>query len=361
MDTGEGKSIKSIEKAAAVIDLLADSAAPLPLSHIASELKMAKSTLHGIISTLVDVGYVAQDAETGRYFLSLRLFEIGSTVSRKWNERNFAYPFMQKLAESTGNTVHLAMLDDGEVLYIGKYESSGSAPLATDIGIKLPAHCTAIGKVLLSCLSPYELKKFVRRRGLERYTNSTITDIEILQSELDKIRAQGFASDEQEYMVGLRCVAVPIYNSKGEVTTALSVAGPVQKLQGREFEKRKQLLFQISSEISGLLGYRGESEKTCSPDMRFAVIAHHQGKEYRMKCSASESVYKAVSRSGYDWAWSGCAGGGCGICKVEITAGAVTYRRMSCEHVADIEKAQGIALACCIIPASDLELVICGA
>jgi ferredoxin len=217
-----------------------------------------------------------------------------------------------------------------------------------------------VGKVLLSGLSPYELKKFVRKRGLEWFTEFTITDIDKLQNELDKIRIQGYASDEQEYVKGLRCVAVPIYNSKSEVTSALSIAGPLSEMKGREFEKRKQLLIQVSGEISGLLGHKGLSKKTITPDICFTMIVCHQGKEYRIKCRASENVYRAISRSGHEWAWSGCGGGGCGICKVQITAGSVVYRRMSCAHVTEAEKEQGIALACCIMPASDLELVICG-
>ena len=364
VDNKEEKKIKSICKAVDIIDLLAYSATPLSLSKITNELGIAKSTIHGIISTLVDVGYIAQEAETGRYFLGYKLFEIGSTVSRKWNERKIAYPYMQQLAEFTGNTIHLAFLDDGEVLYIGKQDSTGAIALASDIGLKLPAHCTGVGKVLLSGLTQYELKKLVRKRGLEKYTKYTITDIETLQREIDKVREQGFAADEQEYTEGLRCVAAPIYNNKGEITSALSIAGPLAQMLGSAYEIGKRRLIMATYEISKQMGYKGELKYDMSNAVKFEdhfeILARRNGEEYSINCRPAENVYKAISRSGHDWAWSGCGGGGCGICKVRITAGSVTYKRMSCEHVTEAEKKEGYALACCIVPTSDIEVEICG-
>jgi len=370
MDSSEAykevKRINSIVKTSAIIDLLAYSTEPLSLSAISGELGMIKTTVHGYLSTLVDVGYVAQEAETGRYFLGYKLFEIGSTVSRKWNERKIAYPYMQQLAELTGNTIHLAVLDDGEVLYIGKNDSSGAIPLASDIGLKLPAHCTGVGKILLSSLPLSELRRYIRRRGLEKYTKYTITDPDKLQSELERIREQGYAIDEQEYVESLKCVAVPIYNSKGEITSALSIAGSALKIRGKALEMRKQRLLYASHEISKLLGYQGEikyddSIIVSSPDMKFNILVRHQGKEFHVDCRPSENVFRAISRSGYDWAWSGgCGGGGCGICKVRITAGTVAARRMSCAHVSEAEKEQGFALACCIVPVGDIELELSG-
>ena len=255
---GKSKNVKSIVKAAAIIDLLSAADTPLALAEIAAELGIVKSTLHGLISTLLDVGYVDQDAATGHYLLGFRLFEIGSTVSRKWNERKLSYPYMQELAEKTGETIHLAVLDDGEVLYINKQESSGSIRIVTDTGIKLPAHCTGVGKVLLSGLTPYEIKKITRKRSMTRYTDTTITSLDKLMDELEKIRTQGYATDEQEFMEGLRCIAAPIYNHKGEITCALSIAGPSSRMRGEEYEMKKQHLLKAAQEISKQMGYHGK-------------------------------------------------------------------------------------------------------
>jgi DNA-binding IclR family transcriptional regulator len=257
MGSSEAKIIKSIVKAAAVVDLLAVSDSPLALSVIAKKLNMAKSTLHGILATLITVGYISQDGESGHYSLGLKLFEVGNTVSRKWNERRLAYPYMQDLVEKTGETVHLAILDDGEVLYINKLESSGSIRIVTESGIKLPAHCTGVGKALLSGLKPYELNEFAAKRGLDRYTDTTITDLETLKAELELIRSRGYATDDQEYIEGLRCVSVPIFNHKGRVTCALSVAGPVARMRDEAFEEVKRHLLTAAREVSRQMDYQG--------------------------------------------------------------------------------------------------------
>jgi DNA-binding IclR family transcriptional regulator len=260
MRSKDSKQVKSILKAAAIIDLLADSEEPLPLAAITKELGIAKSTLHGLISTLVDVGYVAQDVDTGRYLLGFRLFEIGSSVSRKWNERKIAYPYMQQLTEQTGETVHLAVLDDGEVLYINKQESSNSIRIVTDTGVKLPAYCTGVGKVLLAGLSSTAFKKYAKGRDFVQYTATTITDLDALKAELNKIRSQGYATDEQEYLEGLRCIAAPIFNHKGEVTSAISVAGPLLRMKGDTFEEKKWYVLDVANNISKQMGYQGSGE-----------------------------------------------------------------------------------------------------
>jgi DNA-binding IclR family transcriptional regulator len=260
MRSNDSKQVKSILKVAAIIDLLTGSEEPLSLGTIAKELGIAKSTLHGLISTLVDVGYVAQDGETGRYLLGFRLFEIGSSVSRKWNERKIAYPYMQLLAEQTGETVHLAALDDGEVLYINKQESSNSIRIVTDTGVKLPAYCTGVGKVLLAGLNPVAFKKYAKGRDFVQYTANTITELDVLKAELNNIRSQGYAIDEQEYLEGLRCIAAPIFNHKGEVTSALSVAGPLLRMKGETFEEKKRHILDAARNVSKQMGYQGGGE-----------------------------------------------------------------------------------------------------
>lgn len=255
--SSETKNVKSIVKAAAIIEVLSASEDSLALSDIVKELNIAKSTLHGLISTLVDVGYITQDSDTGQYRLGIKLFEIGNTVPRRWDERTIAYPYMQKLAEQTGETIHLAVLDNFEVLYINKLESSKSIRIVTGLGVRMPAHCTGVGKVLLSGLNPYELNKFYRRRKLEKYTDTTVTDFEELKIQLEKIKAAGFAVDNQEYMEGLKCVAAPIYDHKGNITSTMSIAGPLSRMRDNDFEVKKNYLMAACKQISEKLGYEG--------------------------------------------------------------------------------------------------------
>jgi DNA-binding IclR family transcriptional regulator len=219
---------------------------------------MAKSTLHGILSTLVEIGYVSQNPDTDLYQLGLRFFEIGSSISNNWNERQIASPYMQKILEQTGETVHMAVLSDGEVLYINKQESSRSIQIVTSNGVKLPAHCTGLGKALLSGLSSEEVKYICDAKGMAKLTEQTITSYEALMTELATVQERGYSVDNQEFMEGLRCIAVPVFNHSGKVTAAISIAGPISRMRDDDFEFNKKCLMIASREISKKLGYTGK-------------------------------------------------------------------------------------------------------
>ena len=254
-----GGMIKVVVKAAAVIDLLAESDQPMSLTALSKHLGIARSTLHGILATLISVGYVCKEDESGDYRLGLHLFEIGNKISQKIDERKIAKPYMRALSEKTGETVHLAVLQDGEVLYINKQESNNSIRIITESGLKLPAHCTGVGKALLSGLSNEQIRHIAAKKGLAKYTETTITDIDILLQEIKKIQKQGYASDQQEFMVGLRCVAIPVRNMKGKVVCAISISGPVSRMSGDLFEMKKRYLIKTAYAISKELGFGGDA------------------------------------------------------------------------------------------------------
>lgn len=248
--------LKSITKAVNVINLLADADTPMSLTEMSNELGIAKSTLHAIVATLLEEEYLAQDSDTNKYELGFRLFEIGSQFSRKLNISRIAMPYMQNLAKKTNETIHLAVLSDNEVLYVNKEESSVSIRIVTETGLKLPVHCTGVGKALISGHTTDELEKVAQEKGLKKYTDSTITDLKKLQKEISKVKGQGFAVDEQEFMVGLRCIAIPIYNHSGKVVCALSISGPVARMMGDSFEDKKKRLMHAAAKISQEMGYR---------------------------------------------------------------------------------------------------------
>jgi DNA-binding IclR family transcriptional regulator len=251
----EKNLIKSIVKAAAVIDILVCAESPLALISIAKQIGIAKSTLHGILTTLVEVGYVAQDPDTGFYKPGMHLFELGNLISQKIDVLRISKPYMQEISQETGETVHLAVLEDGEVLYIGKQESNSSIRIVTEAGLKLPAHCTGVGKALLAGLDKVKIKSIVRSKGLAQYTDTTITTLEGLLSEIDNVKGNGYATDQQEFMVGLRCVAIPIFDHNGSVVCAISISGPISRMGGDIFEFKKKRLMKAAAEISAKLGY----------------------------------------------------------------------------------------------------------
>jgi len=253
----DGKNdIKSIVKASKIIDIIAFERKPLSLSELSSRLGMAKSTLHGLLSTLINIHYLEQEQDTGRYKLGIQLFELGSQITNTWSEKAIAKTYMEKLIEKSGETVHLAMLSNGEVLYVEKQEAYSSIRIATAPGAKLPVHCTGVGKVLLAYSSVQEIDQILKDYKFSAHTNFTITDRKTLMLELQQIIAQGYAYDNQEFVDGLRCVAAPIFNHTNRVIFSLSVSGPLYRMQDEQIEEYKQLLLDATYEISRKLGYR---------------------------------------------------------------------------------------------------------
>ncbi len=248
--------IQSVARALSIVDILAKARGELALNEIAVRLSLPKSTVHGLISTLKDFGYIEQSAFTGKYKLGVRFFEVGHIVAQGWEVRTVAAPYVNQLLEELGETVHLVVLDKQEVLYIDKRESSRSLRIASQVGMRLPAHCTGVGKVLMAHLSAEERRELIDKKGLPRFTRNTLTDVEALDDELTRVRIQGFAIDNEEIMDSLRCVAAPIRDQSGNVISAISLSGPVSRMKGERFEKAIRRVRETAEEISACLGYR---------------------------------------------------------------------------------------------------------
>jgi len=248
--------VQSVDRALALLDYLAQEDREISLTEIAKAMGWPKTTVHGLISTLRDRNYVDQSPITGRYKLGVRLFELGNIVARSWEVRSVARPAMQDLNARINEMVQLATESNGEVLYIEKIDSSHMMRIVSEIGARLPMHCTGLGKVLLAYKKPSEVDWIISKHGLRTMTSHTITNREALEKELAKVRRQGFAIDDREIMEGLRCVAAPIFNSDGEVRYAVSVSGMANSLLGERFEKIQQEIVRTAESISYLMGYR---------------------------------------------------------------------------------------------------------
>jgi len=252
--------IQSVARALTIVDILAEARGELALNEIAARLSLPKSTVHGLVSTLKDFGYIEQSTFSSKYRLGVRFFEVGHIVAQGWEVRTVAAPYINKLLEELAETVHLVVLDKLEVLYIDKRESGRSLRIASQVGMRLPAHCTGVGKVLMAHLSPEERCKLINEKGLPKYTENTLTDVKVLEDELKKIRMQGFAIDNEEIMESLRCVAAPIRDQTGNVISAISLAGPVPRMKGEQLERAIKRVRETAEEISACLGYRSKSQ-----------------------------------------------------------------------------------------------------
>jgi DNA-binding IclR family transcriptional regulator len=239
-----------------LLDLLAREKQEMPLTEIAKSVGWPKSTVHGLIVTLRDFGYVDQSPSSGCYKLGVRLFELGSLVARSWDIRALALPAMQSLNRRLGEMIQLAKEEDGQVLYLEKLDSIHMMRIVSEIGARLPMHCTGLGKVLLAYKKPAEVKWILAKHGMPRMTDRTITDRGALEREFMKIRRQGYGEDDREIMESLRCVAAPIYDKDGNVKYAISISGLVNSLKGEHLELARAELIHVANSISYARGYR---------------------------------------------------------------------------------------------------------
>jgi IclR family transcriptional regulator, KDG regulon repressor len=224
------------------------------ISALATRLGLAKSTVHRLATTLVEYDILEQNKETGKYRLGLALFELGTMVRRKMDTNSGAQVQIHALADETGETVQLAILDHLSVLYIRIRESRQAVRMSSGLGSRAPAHCTGVGKALIA-FQPPEIIQQIIDNGLKRYTHGTITDPEKLRAELVTVRQKGYAIDDEEIEVGLRCIAAPIRDHSGQVTAAISVAAPVQRMTKKNLQATIPSVIAAADAISRRLGY----------------------------------------------------------------------------------------------------------
>ncbi|RJX32458.1 MAG: IclR family transcriptional regulator [Desulfarculus sp.] len=221
--------IKVLQKAFRLLELFGDEALELTVPEINQRLHYNKTTTFRIIANLEEEGYLEKNPETGKYRLGMKLFFLGSLVKPYRYLRSAARPLLEQLNKQSDETVHLAVLHKGEALYLSKLESSHTVRVViSQEGHKLPAHCSGVGKVLLAHLPPEEAKGIVEERGLPAFTQHTITTWKNLEAELQRIRAQGYALDNEEIEIGLKCVAAPVF-FEGSVVAGLSVSVPRER------------------------------------------------------------------------------------------------------------------------------------
>jgi len=250
-------NIQLLERAILLLDLLlSESPSGLLPYELAQKSGLHKSTVHRLLSALRNHRLVQKDAKTGRYHLGLKLFELGVRAVPNVNLREYARPHLERLVFETGETAHLCVLVEHEILYLDKVESPKTIRIASSLGGRNPAFCSAVGKCLLAALPDAELDGLLRRHKLVAYTRHTITTPASLKAVLQQVRENGYAVDNEEREEGLRCIAAPIRDHTGDIIAAMSVAGPAFRLVSAQDMVIAKLVMSIAGELSATLGYR---------------------------------------------------------------------------------------------------------
>ena len=234
-------TVQSIERAAAVLRLLAGGAGPLPLGEIARSLDLAKGTTHGILRTLREVGFVEQDRGSGHYLLGTALLRLG-TGSLDVNElRSRSINWADPLAARSGETVRIGTVLDGQVLVVHHVFRPDDTFQTLDVGSLLPAHATALGKVLLA----YRAAGLAAPARLDRYTSRTLVTVPALAAELQHVREAGWSAEIEECTPGEAAVAAPIRAHGGLVVGAIGISGHVERVCDSRYRPRPLLVANV--------------------------------------------------------------------------------------------------------------------
>jgi DNA-binding IclR family transcriptional regulator len=246
-------SIQSIERAAAILRLLSGRSRRLGVGELAGELGLPKGTVHGILRTLQNVGFVEQDAESGKYQLGAALLHMGSSYLDGNELRTRALNWADSLAARSNESVRIGTLHDGRALVVHHVFRPDNSRQALDVGALLPGHASALGKVLLAH-NPYATDELIAL-GLESFTARTVTDPGALRSELAEVRGRGWASDLEELVEGEVSLAAPIQDRRGATVGAIGISGPIERLS------------ENGSPRSDLISYVRETARSVSRDL----------------------------------------------------------------------------------------------
>jgi len=258
--------VTSIDRALTVLEVLSQSKKGLTNSEVSRKLALPKSTASYILRTLRNRGYLLKEEQLGKYRLTAKLFSVGSQGLHSLELHDVALPVMQELVDKTGLAGHVAVLDGYEAVYIEKIEKPGFIKMDTWVGRRVDVHCTAVGKALIAHLSREKLEEIIRVRGLPKHTPETITSPHQLFSELEKVRAEGYALDLFENNPGVNCIAAPIFNMQARVEAAMGLTGTESQLKSEKIKVYIKLIKHAARIISQQLGYRGPGHRTGLPE-----------------------------------------------------------------------------------------------
>jgi IclR family KDG regulon transcriptional repressor len=248
--------VQVLDRALSILRLLGERPGDRSLAEVCTGLKLHKSTGHRLLTVLEQNRLVEKNPGTGRYRLGLGLFELGSKAIASLDLREQSRPHLNMVLHETEETVHFCLFDQGEVLYIEKMEPQRSVRMSSSIGRRAPAYCTAVGKAILAELSVAEVNAIIERSGLKQITENTISTKEALSTELKIIRDRGFAVDDEENEIGVRCVGAAVRDYLGRPVAALSVSGPAFRISKARVSIIAKPVMRAAAALSAELGYK---------------------------------------------------------------------------------------------------------
>jgi IclR family KDG regulon transcriptional repressor len=250
-------TVKSVARAMQILKLVSLKKEGSGVTELSNGVDINKSSVYRILSTLVKHGLVEQDTTTEKYKLGYGVLELAASLLESIDLRKEAAPYLRELEQATNEVIHLVVYDQGEVVYIEKLDGTETLRMHSKIGRRAPIHCTGVGKAIVAYLPPGHVLDILERHGMPELTPKTITDRQTYMKELQEIREQGYALDDEENELGIICVSAPIFDQTGQAFAAVSVSGP--KIRMSE-ERQQQLISHVRrtcDQISKRMGYQG--------------------------------------------------------------------------------------------------------
>lgn len=248
--------VQSVERTLSIVEVLSEFDEGLGLTEISEKVGLHKSTVHRLLFTLMVKSYVEQNESTNKYRLTLKLFELGSRKIEKMNIVTIARPILKELMEKTNEVIHLVVREGTEIVYIVKVESQNPIRMYSKIGKRSQVYCTAVGRSMLAYMTDKEVLNIWENSNIEKLTEHTVTDFHKFKDSINAVKEKGYAIDEQENEIGIRCTAASILDYKGEVCGAISISGSIISFKEEKIERFSKLIIEYSTRISKELGYK---------------------------------------------------------------------------------------------------------
>ena len=252
----EETTSNAVERAFSILETVAESSKGLSNSDISRRLKVPKSSASYILRVMENRGYLTR-GEEGKYHLGLKIMSLARSQTAHLDVREVAKPILEKFVEKSRMCeAHLAVLDNGRAVYVEKVEAENSfIKMDIWVGHRLPVHTTAIGKILVAPFADEEVIKILELRGMERKTRRSITDRKKFLHELERVRKAGFAVDDEENSLNVRCIAAPVFNAQGETVAALGTSTTILQLDKAHLPKVVELVKDAARKVSRQLGF----------------------------------------------------------------------------------------------------------
>jgi len=248
--------IQAVDRALSILELFDERTPELKITEISDRMGLHKSTVHSLVKTMQSRGYIEQDAESGKYRLGLRLMEKGQQLLQSMDIRQVAKPSLEQFTSNTGQTTHLVILDGYEGVYIDKVEGHLAPIRYSRIGRRVMLHTSSVGKLLCAYQPQEWINHVLAHYEFVRQTEKTITDADSFLRELELVKQRGYAIDDEENEVGVRCAAVPVFDHHGLTTAAISVSTLRSRVDDEELDKLIAELNLTAVGISQRLGFR---------------------------------------------------------------------------------------------------------